>query len=444
MSSTSPSTSPDPASDAPSTRRTPLVLLAVLILAALVALAVVALVGGTSTDHEVWSLDQGTDRIHIYDADHTQVAVIDVSPVALQAVAPDFDPEAGRTVPHMIDFDSQDRYAFIAATAGAATIVIDTVTREVVAVLPTGGGSHMAAVTPDDSAVWVAAIGAQQLVEIPLDLDADEPTFEIGRQIDVEPLLADTGYDYPSFSPVCHDYDGDGRAWVTLGPGIEQGGLFVFDPDSAEVVHAYDPTEVRANCGIGFTDDDTRAVANWSGIFGADVDDGEGEWYVFDTASFELLQTASSDGVDAHGVRLTPDGDAFWQVNRGSDDGQIIDADSFQVVGTLDAGDTPDILDFSPDGRFAYITQRGPNPLSGDPHVAVGSEAGLLVVEVATGEHVTFLATPEITDGDGQVLNDVHGVGVRTTTGDERVVAAAPPRFATSTAATAFTCHVPA
>jgi DNA-binding beta-propeller fold protein YncE len=421
--------------------RLPLVVLGAVIVVAVVAVAFAAF-GSDGTDrHEIWSLDQGTDRIHVYDDEHTQVAVIDVSPAALREVAPDFDPEAGRTVPHMIEFDSQDRYAFIAATAGAATIVIDAVDREVVAVLPTGGGSHMAAVAPDDDAVWVAAIGAQQLVEIPLDLDADEPTFEIGRQIDVEPLLADTGYDYPSFSPVCHQYDGEGRAWVTLGPGIEQGGLFVFDTEDAEVVHAYDPTEVRANCGIGFTDDNTRAVANWSGLFGADIDDEEGEWYVFDTDTFELIQTASSDGVDAHGVRITPDGDAFWQVNRGSDDGQIIDASTFEVVGEIDAGDTPDILDFSPDGRYAYITQRGPSPLSGDPHVAVGSEAGLLVVDVETGEHVTFLATPEVTDSDGEVVNDVHGVGVRTTTGDERVVSAAPANGVT---ATAFSCHVPA
>jgi DNA-binding beta-propeller fold protein YncE len=277
----------------------------------------------------------------------------------------------------MIEFDSQDRYAFIAATAGASTIVIDAVDREVVAVLPTGGGSHMAAVAPDDDAVWVAAIGAQQLVEIPLDLDADEPTFEIGRQIDVEPLLADTGYDYPSFSPVCHQYDGEGRAWVTLGPGIEQGGLFVFDTEDAEVVHAYDPTEVRANCGIGFTDDNTRAVANWSGLFGADIDDEDGEWYVFDTDSFELIQTASSDGVDAHGVRHHP--------RRRTPSGRSIvvpttarssDASTFEVVGEIDAGDTPDILDFSPDGRYAYITQRGPVTVSGDPHVAVGIRSG--------------------------------------------------------------------
>jgi DNA-binding beta-propeller fold protein YncE len=145
----------------------------------------------------VWSLDQGTDRIHIYDDAHQQVAVIDVSPAALRMIAPSFDPASGRTVPHMVDFDSEHRYAFIAATAGGATIVIDTVTREVVAVLETGPGTHMAAVTPDDRAVWVAVIGARTLVEIPLDLDAATPEFTVARTVDVESLLASTGFELP-------------------------------------------------------------------------------------------------------------------------------------------------------------------------------------------------------------------------------------------------------
>ena len=413
---------------------------------ATVALVLAACTGADDDRaHEVWSLDQGTDRIHVYDADHEQVAVIDVSPEALREVEPAFDPEAGRTVPHMIDFDGEDRYAFVAATAGGVTIVLDAVERSVEAVLPTGAGTHMAAVTPDDDAVWVAAIGAEQLVEIPLDLAAATPSFEIARSIDIEPLLADTGYDWPSFSPVCHDYDEQGRAWVTLGPGIEQGGLFVFDTDSAEVVHAYDPAEIRANCGVGFTGDGSQAIANWSGTFGGDREDTEGEWYVFDTDELSVVHTASSDGIDAHGVRLTPDGSAFWQVNRGSDDGQIIDADSLEVVDTLDAGDTPDILDFAPDGSVAYVTQRGPNPLSGDPHVAVGNTPGLLVIDVATGEHLELLAPPEVTDADGAVVNDVHGVGVRRATGEERVVAAAASwRGAPVAAVGAFGCHLPA
>jgi DNA-binding beta-propeller fold protein YncE len=398
----------------------------------------------------VWSLDQGTDRIHIYDETHTQTAVIDVSPAALRSVLPSFDPASGRTVPHMIDFDSAHRFAFVAATAGGATIVIDTVSREVVAVLETGPGSHMAAVTPDDSAVWVAVIGARQLVEIPLDLSAATPNFSIGRVLDVEALLATTGFDFPSAAPVCHDYDAQGRAWITLGPGMNQGGLFVLDPATGTIVHAFDPEVVRANCGIGFSADGTRAIANWSGTFGADIVDGEGEWYVVDTTSFELVQTASSGGVDAHGVRITPDGREFWQVNRGTSDGLRIDARTFAVLGTIDAGDTPDILDFSPDGRHVYITQRGPNPLSGDPHVARGTLAGVLVVDVATGVAVTRLDPPAVVGADGAVLNDVHGIGVRPRSGGERVVVAAPASLFLAAASSngalpaGFGCHLPA
>jgi len=442
-----PSSTPSAARPARRPRRTLALVVAVLLVGAVGAAW--SLLRDTAIAYEVWSLDQGTDRIHIYDDTHTQVAVIDVSPAALRSVLPSFDPASGRTVPHMIDFDSAHRFAFVAATAGGATIVIDTVSREVVAVLETGPGSHMAAVTPDDRAVWVAVIGARQLVEIPLDLTAGTPEFSVARVLDVEALLATTGFTFPSASPVCHDYDAQGRAWITLGPGMTQGGLIVLDVTTGEIVHAFDPEVVRANCGIGFSADGTRAIANWSGTFGADVVDGEGEWYVVDTSSFEVVQTSGSAGVDAHGVRITPDGREFWQVNRGTGDGLRIDARTFAVLGPIDAGDTPDILDFSPDGRFVYITQRGPNPLSGDPHVARGTRAGVLVVDVATGQAVTRLDPPTVSGSDGAVLNDVHGIGVRPRSGGERVVVAAPTTLFLAASAGAadpgaFGCHVPA
>jgi DNA-binding beta-propeller fold protein YncE len=420
-----------------------LTILTVLALAAVAAVAVWGVLAARGpAGYEVWSLDQGTDRIHIYDDTHNQVAVIDVSPAALRTVLPGFDPASGRTVPHMVDFDSEHRYAFVAATAGGATIVIDTVARQVVAVLETGPGTHMAAVTPDDSAVWVAVIGGRALVEIPLDLDAPTPTFAVARTVDVETLLAGTGYAFPSASPVCHDYDDEGRAWITLGPGMSQGGLIVFDPATASIVHAFDPELVRANCGIGFTADGERAIANWSGLFGADIEDGEGQWYVFDTRTFALISTQESAGVDAHGVRLSPDGREFWQVNRGTGNGLRIDARTFAVLGPIDAGDTPDILDFSPDGRFVYVTQGGPNPLSGDPHVARGSLPGVLVIDTRTGEPVLRLDPTVVRDADGAVINDVHGIGVRPTSGGERVVVAAPSVFLAAPVGT-FGCHLP-
>jgi DNA-binding beta-propeller fold protein YncE len=390
--------------------------------------------------HEVWSVDQGTDRIHVYDsADYREVATIDLSPAALADRGFQHVPAGPRTVPHMIDFDSQDRFAFVAATAGAATIVIDARTREVLEVLGTGAGSHMAAVTPDDTAAWVAAIGTQQMVEIELGkLNSARPTFEIGARLDVADLLAPleaanphwqpvvpTGlpFEYASYSPVCHQYSPDStEAWVTLGPGWPQGGLFVLDLTSHEVTAAWNPNEVKANCGTSVSEE--LALANFSGevVAGADT---AGEWYVFDRASKQLLETHSAadgpvEGLDAHGLRLTPDGSHYWMVNRGSSDGFVVDASDRTVVRHLTSGlDAPDILDFAPDSSRVYISQRGPSPLTGAPHAATGDEPGIAVLDAATGERVAFLAPTEVIV-DGRVQNDVHGVGVRTVGPGER------------------------
>ena len=372
---------------------------------------------GHSGVGEVWSLDQGTDLIHVYRGGaHREIATIDVSPTALAEAGFEHAPTSERTVPHMIEFDSEGRYAFIASTAGASTIVIDARTKRVLDVLPTGAGSHHAAVTPDDTTVWVAAIGAEQMVEIALDLDARPPSFTIERRLDVAdllgPLEAEHGWDFPSYSPVCHQFSPDSsEAWVTLGPGWDQGGLFVLDLGSGTASHAWDPEEVRANCGVSVTDD--TAIVNWSGVVseGADTD---GVWYVFDREGKELLGSHSSRGFDAHGVRLNPAGTHYWMVNRNSDNALVVDAESFEVVREIeDIADTPDILDFSPDGSLLYITQRGPTPISGAIHAATGEQPGVAIIDTETGEAIGVLEPPEVTNEAGDVINDVHGVAVR-------------------------------
>ena len=384
-----------------------------------------------TADHEVWMLDQGTDLIHVLDSRHHldigEAAVIDVSPAGLQAAG--FQVPAGITsvVPHMIEFDSQHRYAFVAATAGRSTIVIDAREKAVVAVLETGPASHMAAVTPDDTAVWVAVIGSGQLVEIPLDLDAEVPAFELGRTVDVrdvlEPFAQERGWEYPGFQPVCHQFTPDSReAWVTLGPGWDAGGLFVLDLETAEVTAAWDPEVVRANCGVGVNREGTRVVANWSGQVGPGQDT-EGEWYVFNARTKQLLRTGSARGFDAHGVRFSPDGRHLWAVNRISDDGLVIDARSFRVIEEIGyVGDTPDILDFSPDGARVYVTQRGPAPRSGGVHAAAGDTPGIAVLDAATREVLEVVTPDPVWSSDDVLLNDVHGVGVRPVSDDR------PPR----------------
>jgi DNA-binding beta-propeller fold protein YncE len=389
--------------------------------------------GVAGAAHEVWALDQGTDLIHILDsrAGLAEVATIDVSAEALRAAGFSIGAAVVNVVPHMVEFDSQYRYAFVAATAGASTIVIDARTKEVVEVLPTGPASHMADVTPDDSAVWVSVIGSpanpssQALVEIPLDLDADEPTFAIGRRVNVreilEPFAEERGWTFPGYQPVCQQFTPDSReAWVTLGPGWNQGGLFVLDLETAEVTAAWDPSVVKANCGVGVNADGSRAIANWSGQIAGPDGDTDGEWYLFDARTKELLRTQSARGVDAHGVRFTPDGRHLWAVNRISDNGLVIDARTFEVVHEIERiGDTPDILDFSPDGSLVYITQRGPSPRSGGVHAAAGEQPGVVVIHTASRRILRVIEPPRVESADGVHLNDLHGVGVRPVGGDE-------------------------
>lgn len=384
-----------------------------------------------AADHEVWMLDQGTDLLHVLDSrdglDIDRAVTIDLRADSLREAGFEVPDGVTSVVPHMIEFDSRDRYAFVAATAGRSTIVIDARAKEVVAVLETGPASHMAAVTPDDSAVWVAVIGSGELVEIPLDLDADEPVFAIGRTVDVrevlEPFAEEHGWAFPGFQPVCHQFTPDSReAWVTLGPGWRTGGLFVLDLETAEVTAAWDPEVVRANCGVGVNREGTRVVANWSGQVGAG-EDTEGEWYVFNARTKQLLRTESARGFDAHAVRFSPDGRHLWAVNRISDDGLVIDARSFRVIEEIDhVGDTPDILDFSPDGSRVYVTQRGPVPRSGGVHAAAGDAPGIAVLDAATREVLEVITPDPVWSGGGVLLNDVHGVGVRPVNGDE------PPR----------------
>lgn len=391
--------------------------------------------GVAGAAHEVWALDQGTDLIHVHDSRNglAEVATIDVGADALRGAGFTLGESVVAVVPHMVEFDAQYRYAFVAATAGASTIVIDARTKEVVEVLPTGPASHMADVTPDDSAVWVSVLGtpdrpeSQALVEIPLDLDAEEPVFELGRRVVVrdvlEGFLAAEGLDwaFPGYQPVCQQFTPDSReAWVTLGPGWNQGGLFVLDLESATVTAAWDPTVVKATCGVGVTADGARAIANFSGQVQGPDGDTDGEWYVFDVQTKELLRTESARGADAHGIRFTPDGRHLWAVNRISDNALVIDARTFEVVHEIDRiGDTPDILAFSPDSSLVYVTQRGPSPRSGGVHAAAGNQPGVAVVHTASRRTLRVIEPPIETNEAGVVRNDLHGVGVRPVTGDE-------------------------
>lgn len=378
---------------------------------------------GTGPAYEVWALDQGTNTIHIYNQ-----ALRETDRIEFGADGP------ATTRPHMIDFDSRHEHAYIANTTGGGTTVIDARSREVVQVLATGAGTHMAAVTPDDTAVWIAAIGAGTFREYTrdarsgritatgnvLDVRADPAIREAFAGIDVAPAQIPT--------PVCHQYTADGRyAYVTLGPGA-LGGLVVVDTADASVVKVFplgrEPGEgiVRANCGTQLSRDGRTMYANW-GNPGAGQPDGE--WYAFDTATHTLVSQQSSQGRDAHGMRITPDGRELWMVNRettaGKAEGLVVDTATNTVRAELvDIGGAPDILAFSPRGDRAFISLRGPNPQSGT-HSIRGEVSAFSVVRTSDRARV---ATVTVGDGAG----DLHGIEVRPKSRADRDGAPGQPR----------------
>ncbi|SNR63720.1 YncE family protein [Halorubrum vacuolatum] len=368
--------------------------------------------------YEIWAADQGTNTIYIYepagnpDAEFDLVDEIDTG-------------AADGEVPHMVAYSSDYEYAAIACTAGARTLVYRTEDRELVANLETGPGSHFAGFTPDDGALIVDVIGESRIVRV--DVDLDEEAFEIDEALDIDEDV--DGLTEEEGAPICHSYDHQGRSIHTLGPGYGEAGLVIVDHDEFEIAQAFDGDELPTNCGTmphptedkfyltaGLptpTDDDGEPIEGEEGV---------GDYYVLDTSGDEvevIVESESTEGIDAHGFWFTSDAEELWVLNRETNDGVVVDPETDEVIEEIEAfgpdqaddpdeSDAPDILWGSPDGEFMFVTLRGQNPVSGDPHAATGVTSGFGVLDVETRD-IVEVVEPDPDDED----SDFHGIGVR-------------------------------
>jgi len=359
-----------------------------------VALAAATTTTEANNDYEVWAIDQGTNQIHIYNPGLEEVARIDLAA------------EGVRTA-HMVDFTADHAYAFIASPGSGDVTVIRSADRAVVARLSTGPRTHMATLSPDDSRAIAAVIGDPdtpgdgKLVEVLI--DAANEGFTIGRALVVaqDPLVQEKAERFSETQPICQEFTADGRyAYVTLGPGLDEGGVVVLDLESFQLVAAYPVDEVQASCGTVRTGNGRHVFVNGGS---ADV----GVFYVFDTSTHTVVHQADTRGKDAHGVWPTEDGSEIWMVNRVTSNAIVIDAETFEITAEIDfVGKTPDIIAMSPDGR-AYISLRGPEPVT-MPHVAVGETPGFAVVDIAGRELIEVIQPAQ-----GEPKSDFHGIGVR-------------------------------
>jgi hypothetical protein len=399
-------------------------------------------------EYEIWALDQGTDTVHLYepgggDDEFERSRTIDLND--LEGV-----PEEG-VVPHMIDFSSDYEYAAIACTAGQRVLVFRTEDCELVGNVETGPGSHMAIFSPDDEYIHVDVIDEEAVARVEADLENEEFE-EVDRlELSEDETVQEAGIE--SASPICHQFDSQGRSIHTLGPSYHDAGVVIVDHDAFEVELAYSGEELPTNCGTmpHFEDDKFYLTAGLP----SDPDEGEegvGEYYVYDTEEDEIVVDGeSTEGVDAHGFWFTPDGEELWVLNRETNDGIVVDPETDEVIEEIDAygenqsddsdeRDAPDIMWSSPDGEYMFVTLRGPAPLSGDPHAATGVTPGFSVLDVESREIVDVVEPDPIDEYDDEEIQaaqnggddappipDFHGLGVRPTGDTESEIPNSPP-----------------
>lgn len=236
----------------------------------------------------------------------------------------------------------------------------------------------------------------------------------------------------PDNAPICPLVDSTSRfSFVTL----RGGGLFVVDSTATpmRIVAEYDRHTVHGN-GCGGVEGGGKMWIDSGGGTAANM--SEFDVYSLPLAAFSTTPAAvpktpaptlvfSMDGdemADSHGVTLTRGGRYLWVADRMGNrivvirtaNGKVVD--ELLLAGPLSDDPSPDLLDLSPDGSFAFATLRGAFPLSGDPHASTGSTPGLGILRVRKdGKTGSLRAIARIANVDtaGVDRADPHGLRVR-------------------------------
>ncbi len=213
---------------------------------------------------------------------------------------------------------------------------------------------------------------------------------------------------------------------------LRGGGLFVVDAKSTpmQIVAEYDLETVHPNGCLGVQVDQKMYVDSGGGtashLFGADI-------YAFPVTGFSPLNppnvpapavvlSDTSEEADAHGAALTKHQHYLWVADRGRNFIWVVETQTDEVVneillaGHISADPTPDLLAASPNGSHAFMSLRGPNPLTADPHVSTGSTPGIGVIKILEGGRSgIFEAFAPVTNVDqvGVERADIHALTIR-------------------------------
>lgn len=405
--------------------------------------------------YEIWAIDQSNSpgrtfggTLYVYDGkdlergqngDAAVPEVIDLGGAAAQFCLARTGANPVR--PHMIAVNASQSHAIISFVASGHVLILDADDRQPVECIRTSIGAgglrqvHFALPSPDETYIAVANQNGKLFERIDTNYLTNSFVLNFAAMINLATCSTPNGIlcqlvgVRPDNAPICPVIESKSRFnFVTL----RGGGLFVVDATQTpmQIVAEYDIANVHPNGCLGVQVGEKMYIDSGGGtashLFGADV-------YSFPVAGFtasnppntpapSVVLSDTTEGSDAHGATLTNHQKYLWVANRGLNFHWVIDTDTDVVVNTIPlAGDvssdpTPDLLVTSPNSSHVFMSLRGPNPLTADPHVSTGSTPGVGVMKVLeSGRNGRLEAVARVTNLDASNVEraDVHAITMR-------------------------------
>ena len=408
-----------------------------------------------ATEFEVWLVDQSNSSgktfggtIHIYDGDDlngkaaASATPTDVLNLSAATSALCFASTGANPVrPHMLFFNSTHSHAILSFVTSGHVVVFHAATRTPVACLrasPGAGGArqaHAATPAPDDSYILIANQNGKLLERI--DANFATNTFSLNSLATINLATCVTPYGNhcedivlrPDNAPIVALVDSSSSlGFITL----RGGGFFVVDPKTTpmKVIAEYDRTTVHGNGFAGAQAAGTMFVNSGGGTT---TNLHKFNVYAFPLTGYSAVNQPntppprllySDDGAerDSHGMVVMKHERFVWVLDRVQNVAEIFDTKTGAHINRVNlnidgpVGLAPDLADLSPAGNRIFVSLRGPNPLSGDPHASTGSTPGLGVIEVqrkgVSGVLKSVVPINNI-DASGIERADAHGIRVR-------------------------------
>lgn len=383
--------------------------------------------------------------------------------------------------PHIVLFNTGHTHAIIAFVTSGHVVFMETATRTPIKCLRMSVGAggarqaHAAFPAPNNAYAIVANQNGKLLERINTDANNNGTPYESASDIahdtaatlNLASCMTPNGVacETPGVAPrpnnavICPIIDRSSTlTFVTLAGG----GLLVVDTHAGGIVPAivaeYDNSTVHPNgCG-GMQKGaltDSRIYLN-SGAGGTNV--AEADLYSFPLAAFPtapafnapntpaptVVFSFDTEGHDSHGMLLNRKQQQrfLWVADRAANLIEVADTttdthvNTFSVVNAHSADPAPDLLDLAPAGAHAFVTLRGPCPLTANiagVNNAVGATPGVAVLKVRQGGRTgELVGVAPINNVDGSIVScapagapasnnraDVHGIAVRVLDEDE-------------------------